>query len=41
MFRGAFPDVHFVIEDMVSQGDWVATRVTRQGHASGPAIHGH
>jgi len=28
MFRGAFPDVHFVIEDMVNQGDWVATRVT-------------
>lgn len=33
MFRGAFPDVHFVIEDMVSQGDWVATRV------SGKATH--
>jgi predicted ester cyclase len=28
MFRGAFPDVHFVIDDMVSEGDWVATRVT-------------
>jgi predicted ester cyclase len=28
MFRGAFPDVHFVIEDMVNQGDWVGTRVT-------------
>ncbi len=28
MFRGAFPDVHFVIEDMVDDGDWVATRVT-------------
>jgi len=33
MFRGAFPDVHFVIEDMVNQGDWVATRV------SGKATH--
>jgi predicted ester cyclase len=28
MFRGAFPDVHFVIEDMVEEGDWVAARVT-------------
>jgi predicted ester cyclase len=33
MFRGAFPNVHFEIEDMVSQGDWVATRV------SGRATH--
>ena len=32
MFRGAFPDVHFVIEDMTAEGDWVATRVT--GHAT-------
>jgi predicted ester cyclase len=37
MFRGAFPDVHFVIEDMVSQGDWVATRVTgRATHLGRP-----
>lgn len=28
MFRGAFPDVHFTINDMVEDGDWVATRVT-------------
>jgi predicted ester cyclase len=28
MFRGAFPDVHFTIEDMISQDGWVATRVT-------------
>lgn len=33
MFRSAFPDVHFVIEDMVSQDGWVATRV------SGKATH--
>ncbi len=32
MFRGAFPDVHFDIEDMVSQDGWVGTRVT--GHAT-------
>jgi predicted ester cyclase len=37
MFRSAFPDVHFVIEDMVSQGDWVATRVTgRATHLGRP-----
>jgi predicted ester cyclase len=37
MFRGAFPDVHFVIEDMVSEGDWVATRVTgRATHLGRP-----
>ncbi|HEX7022759.1 MAG TPA: ester cyclase [Trueperaceae bacterium] len=28
MFRAAFPDVHFLIESMVEEGDWVATRVT-------------
>ena len=33
MFRGAFPDVHFTIEDMVNQDGWVATRV------SGKATH--
>lgn len=30
-FRGAFPDVHFTIEDMIDEGDWVATRVTGRG----------
>jgi steroid delta-isomerase-like uncharacterized protein len=30
-FRSAFPDVHFTIDDMVSEGDWVATRVTGRG----------
>jgi predicted ester cyclase len=32
MFRGAFPDVKFVIGDMIDQDGWVATRVT--GHAT-------
>jgi predicted ester cyclase len=37
MFRGAFPDVHFTIEDMVEDGDWVATRVTgRAQHLGRP-----
>ena len=28
MFRGAFPDSHFTIEDMVAEGDKVVTRKT-------------
>lgn len=36
MFRTAFPDVHFVIDDMVGEGDFVATRVTGQGTQDGP-----
>ena len=37
MFRGAFPDVHFTIEDMIEEGDWVATRVTgRAQHLGRP-----
>jgi steroid delta-isomerase-like uncharacterized protein len=37
LFRGAFPDVHFTIEDMVEEGDWVATRVTgRATHLARP-----
>ena len=36
MFRTAFPDVHFVIDDMVGEADLVATRVTGQGTQDGP-----
>jgi predicted ester cyclase len=37
MFRGAFPDVHFTIDFMVEEGDWVATHVTgRAQHIGGP-----
>jgi predicted ester cyclase len=37
MFRGAFPDVHFTIESMTEEGDWVATRVTgRAQHLGRP-----
>jgi predicted ester cyclase len=39
-FRGAFPDVHFVIDDMVNQGDWVATRVTGKGTHLGKPFMG-
>jgi predicted ester cyclase len=40
MFRGAFPDVHFTIESMVEEGDWVGTRVTGEGHHSGTPFMG-
>jgi steroid delta-isomerase-like uncharacterized protein len=35
MFRGAFPDLHFTLADMVSEGDIVATRVTGHGTNDG------
>ena len=35
MFRGAFPDSHFTIEDMVAEGDKVATRKTFRGTHGG------
>lgn len=35
LFRGGFPDVHFTIEQMVGEGDWVATRVTGHGTHQG------
>jgi predicted ester cyclase len=35
MFRGAFPDSHFTIEDMVAEGDKVATRKTFHGTHGG------
>ena len=40
MFRGAFPDVHFTIEDMIEDGDWVATRVTGRGQHLGHPFMG-
>ena len=40
MFRGAFPDVHFTIEDMIEDGDWVATRVTGRGQHLGRPFMG-
>lgn len=35
-FRAAFPDLHFAIEDMLAEGDRVATRVTIRGTQAGP-----
>lgn len=40
MFRGAFPDVHFTIDDMIEDGDWVATRVTGRGQHLGRPFMG-
>lgn len=36
MFRGAFPDVKFTIDEMVAEGDIVATRVHGEGTQNGP-----
>jgi predicted ester cyclase len=36
LFRTGFPDVHFTIENLVGEGDKVATRVTGSGTNTGP-----
>ncbi len=35
MFRNAFPDIHFTIEDQIAEGDMVATRWTFTGTLKG------
>jgi steroid delta-isomerase-like uncharacterized protein len=35
MFRGAFPDSYFTVEDMMAEGDKVATRKTFHGTQEG------
>jgi steroid delta-isomerase-like uncharacterized protein len=35
VFRAAFPDLHFTIEDMLAEGDKVATRFTWRGTHQG------
>jgi steroid delta-isomerase-like uncharacterized protein len=34
-YRTAFPDIHFTIDDMVAEGDWVAVRYTSTGTFTG------
>lgn len=36
MFRTAFPDLHFTIEEQVAEGDMVVIRYTVQGTHQGP-----
>jgi steroid delta-isomerase-like uncharacterized protein len=36
MLRTAFPDLHFTIEELVAEGDTVASRVTMRGMHLGP-----
>ncbi len=38
MYRTAFPDVHFTIEDEIAEGDTVATRWTARGTQKGPLM---
>ncbi|MBN8231534.1 ester cyclase [Corallococcus macrosporus] len=35
LFRGAFPDVHFTIEHLVGEGDFVTSHVTGRGTHQG------
>ena len=37
-FRGAFPDIHFTMEDLISQGDMVAGRWTARMTHSGDQL---
>ena len=37
MLRGAFPDLHMQVEDLVAEGDRVALRITISGTHNGPA----
>ena len=34
-FRGAFPDIEVVVEDMIAEGDLVAARCSVRGHHTG------
>ena len=36
MYRSAFPDLHFTIEDMIAEGDRVVTRWSSSGTHRGP-----
>jgi steroid delta-isomerase-like uncharacterized protein len=35
MYRSAFPDVHFTVEDQIAEGDMVVTRWTARGTHTG------
>ncbi len=39
MFRAAFPDLHFTIEDMIAEGDTVVVRQTYRGTHKGDLMN--
>ena len=39
VLRAAFPDLHFLIEDMIAEGDEVVTRYTFSGTHQGEFMH--
>jgi steroid delta-isomerase-like uncharacterized protein len=39
LYRSAFPDLHFMVEDMVTDGDKVAWRWRSSGTHQGPLMH--
>jgi len=38
MYLTAFPDLHFMVEDMIAEGDKVVARLTTRGTHSGPFL---
>ncbi len=38
MYRSAFPDVHFTVEDQIAEGDLLVTRWTARGTHQGPLM---
>lgn len=36
LYRSVFPDLHFIVEDLVSEGDKVVIRWTARGTQTGP-----
>ncbi len=38
-YRAAFPDLHMQVDDMIAEGDKVATRITFRGTHTGQMMH--
>ena len=39
VYRGAFPDLHFTIDDLIAEGDKVLWRFTSRGTQTGPLMN--